>query len=384
MINGRSPDPIQREEHKSFTEMPIREPAGIKNPKNRTRACRREITKLTGAIADLSAERDHFSQIFNNANDGIIIHDEKGCILEINEPYCRRLGYDRSEMLKLTLGELVPPELSRLIPQRMRLLRRRGTAIFESQDRRKDGTIMPVEVSATRVKFRGRNVIQSVVRDIHERKLAEELIKATQAENARLLNDLQRQSRYIFEVLAQTLDRIAEDIASGSPKESLLAVLDRQRCRVANIAFVQKMLYDGPAARLVDMEIPIRRLVPLNFNQFRVSPCRVSTSIDVGGIVLDKWRAVPLCLLIAELLSNALQHAFPGDIPGQIEIRLTREGSGGYVLVFADTGVGISGDFQLRKWRTLGMQLVMDLIAHLDGAIKLRKGRGTTFVVRFS
>lgn len=363
--------------------MPLKEHVERKGTKPRGGAARIEIQRLKDRVKELTEERDYYSHIFNNSNDGIIIHDEQGRIFEINEPYCRRLGYSRAEMLKLTLGELVPAELYQMIPERLTLLRKEGAAIFESQDRRKDGTIMPVEVSATRVRYRGRNMIQSVVRDIHKHKLAEELIKTAQADNARLLEEIQRQSRYISSALAKTLEIITEGVESGWPTPMLRTVLDNQRIRMANISLVQKTLHDVFPTRLIEIEKPVRRLVQFNFIQFRINACRVSTIIDMSGVLMDHRRAVPFCLLVTELLSNSLRHAFPEDIPGEILVRLAQEASGRFTFHFSDSGVGIPKDFWIQKRRSLGMHLIMGLIDQLGGTIKVRRDRGTKFTIRF-
>jgi PAS domain S-box-containing protein len=363
--------------------MPKKEPSQTQSSKKELEACRSEIDRLNGLIAALSEERDYFSRIFDNANDGIIIHDEQGRIFEVNKTYHQRLGYDKSEMLKMPLSELVPKEFADLIPRRMRVLRKNGSAIFESQDRRKDGTIMPVEVSATYVNFLGRKVIQAVVRDIHKHKLAEELIRATMKDNTRLTKEIQRQSRYVSDVFSKILGRMVQDIESGNHRRSLITALDHQCVRLGNIALIQKMLYKSPVTGLIDIEGPIRKLLPFNFHQLGISPCRISPNIDVSVISMDLSRAVPCCQLVAELLTNALQHAFPKNIPGEIEIRLTQKARGGYVLVVADTGVGVPKGFRIKRSGTLGMQLVLDLVSQLEGRIEVRRDIGTRFIVRF-
>lgn len=363
--------------------MPLKERVERKGAQARGDSGRSEIRRLKARVKELTEERDYYSHIFNNANDGIIIHDEQGRIFEINEPYCRRLGYSRAEMLKLTLGELVPAELGQKIPERLTLLRKEGAAIFESQDLRKDGTIMPVEVSATRVRYHGRNMIQSVVRDIHKHKLAEELITTAQADNVKLREEIQRQSKYISTAIAKTLETITEGIESGWPTPMLMRALDNQRIRMANISLVQKMFHDLFPIRLIEIEKPVRKLVQFNFIQFRINACRLSTSVDMAGVLMDRFRAVPFCLLVSELLTNSLRHAFPENIPGEILFRLTLEASGRFNFRFSDSGVGIPKDFWLQKRRSLGMHLIMDLVGQLGGTIKLRRDGGTKFSIRF-
>ena len=358
-------------------------PSEIKRLKREISAFRADLERMKGQVTAVTGERDYFSQIFDNANDGIIIHDEQGRILDVNKTYCQRLGYDKAEMIAITLQDLVSVKFGRKIPRHLRRLRQNGTAIFESEDRRKDGTYIPVEVNASYINYQGREVIQSVVRDIHKRKLAEELIKATMEDNDKLLKEIQRQSRYTSEVFINILEKLAAEIEKGSRQRPLAAALKHQRIRAANIAYIQNMFYQSPDIALIDMEAPIRKLVPFNFRQMGINACRILSQVDAGGISLELHRAVPCCLLIAEFLTNALGHAFPEGMPGEIRVRLTQDAAGGHTLTVADTGVGVPKDFSFRETPTLGMQLIKDLVRQLKGTILVRRGRGTKFIVRF-
>jgi two-component sensor histidine kinase len=96
--------------------------------------------------------------------------------------------------------------------------------------------------------------------------------------------------------------------------------------------------------------------------------------------MVDINTAVPLGLLMNELVSNALKHAFPGDRQGTISI------SGGYegdhiVLVVRDNGIGIPADIDWKNTTSLGMRLVNSLIDQVDGTITLDREIGTTFTV---
>jgi len=355
----------------------------IKKLQKQIRAYRSDLKRIKGQVTAVAGEKDYFSQIFDNANDGIIIHDERGRIIDVNKAYCHKLGYDKAEMMAITLQDLVSAKSGRKIPQHLRRLREKGTAIFESEDRRKDGTYIPVEVNATYIDYQGREVIQSVVRDIHKRKLAEELIKATMEDNDKLLKEIQRQSRYTSEVFINILEKLAAEIEGGSRQRPLAAALKHQRIRAANISYIQNMFYQSPDIALIDMEAPIKKLIPFNFRQMGINACRVLSLVEAGGISLDLHRAVPCCLLIAEFLTNALRHAFPKGMPGEIRVRLTQDTAGGYALTVADTGVGVPKNFSLRETPTLGMQLIKDLVRQLKGTIVLRRGRGTKFIVRF-
>ena len=133
-------------------------------------------------LSSVRDSRSRYQMIFDNANDGIILHDLDGNLIDINRSMYKRLGYTKEEIMSIPLGHLVTSEFGERIKERTHLLQTKGVAIFESADLRKDGTRIPVEVSARLVDYQGKKIIQSVVRDISERKLAEDLIWASKEE----------------------------------------------------------------------------------------------------------------------------------------------------------------------------------------------------------
>jgi two-component sensor histidine kinase len=98
--------------------------------------------------------------------------------------------------------------------------------------------------------------------------------------------------------------------------------------------------------------------------------------------------AVPLGIIVNELVSNSLKHAFPGRSEGEIRIKLHRDESESdesalFFLTISDNGVGIPENTDVEDLESLGLQLVTTLVNQLDGEIKLKRNNGTEFTVRF-
>ena len=93
--------------------------------------------------------------------------------------------------------------------------------------------------------------------------------------------------------------------------------------------------------------------------------------------------AIPCGLVVNELFSNALKHAFPQGKKGSVWIELSQDPSGGYTLCVRDDGIGIPPEIDIRQTRTLGMQLVTSLVEQLDGTVSFDRQDGTTFTLTF-
>ncbi|MGB7789410.1 PAS domain S-box protein [Methanoregula sp.] len=152
-----------------------------------------DISDRKKAEDALRENEEKFRTLFNNANDMITLHgfNENGMpgpYVEVNDVACRRLKYTRDELLRKSPGDIVAPESLNMIAQNARSLRSTGHATFEMVHLTKDHQRIPVEISAHLFDFRGKPHVLAIVRDITERKLAEE--KLTQSERQyRLLAD---------------------------------------------------------------------------------------------------------------------------------------------------------------------------------------------------
>jgi two-component sensor histidine kinase len=103
-------------------------------------------------------------------------------------------------------------------------------------------------------------------------------------------------------------------------------------------------------------------------------------------IFFDMDTSVPLGIIINELISNSLKHAFFGRDKGEIQIKLHREVSKGtsYFLSISDNGIGIPEDLDIEDLDSLGLQLVTTLVDQLDGKLELKRNNGTEFTIKFS
>ncbi len=107
--------------------------------------------------------------IVDNLKDGVFVETVRGRILDVNSAACRMLGYSREELLKMTVGDLVPPEVAAELPEKIQSLTVREGVYIETVNVRKDGSRTPVEVSNTLIKIAGEKRVIAVVHDISQR-----------------------------------------------------------------------------------------------------------------------------------------------------------------------------------------------------------------------
>ncbi len=141
----------------------------------------RDITEIKQASLKIEEKEKKLNSIFNNSADAIMIHSLDGKFIEINELACKRLGYTRKEMFQLSLQDIDSHKFAPLIPKRIKMLKRLGRNVFETEHVTKSGQVIPAEVNAKIVDYNDEKVILCIIRDITNRKKAEKALKASES-----------------------------------------------------------------------------------------------------------------------------------------------------------------------------------------------------------
>lgn len=216
----------------------------------------------------------------------------------------------------------------------------------------------------------------AVQTDIAERKRLEEAILASLEEKEMLLKEVHHRVKNNLQVVSSLFYLQRERVQD----EQTRAVLDESRARVQSIALIHEQLYQSTNLAAIDFDAYLRRLCANILSTYDAG--RVDIEIQAEGVVLDIERAVPCGLLVSELVSNALKHAFGGG-PGKVRVRGRVDGEKQFVFEVEDDGVGIPEGLDWRRASSLGLRLVQSLARQLRGAIELDRSRGTRFVLRF-
>ncbi|HUU38460.1 MAG TPA: ATP-binding protein, partial [Candidatus Desulfaltia sp.] len=117
---------------------------------------------------------------------------------------------------------------------------------------------------------------------------------------------------------------------------------------------------------------------------YQVDSSRIQLRIEAEEVHLNINTAIPCGLIVNELVSNALKHAFPEGRSGSLDLDLRRVTGDGYVLRVRDDGVGFPEKLDFRKTETLGMQIVSTLVDQIEGRLALERRRGTGFTLEFN
>jgi two-component sensor histidine kinase len=212
-----------------------------------------------------------------------------------------------------------------------------------------------------------------------ERKRAEEQVKASLAEKEVLLKEIHHRVKNNLQVISSLLKLQSQHLDDKQAEE----IFKECQNRVKSMALVHEKLYQSRDLAKIDFAEYVRNLVAHVFRSYPTSLGNVGLKVNVDTISFSIDLAIPLGLLINELVSNCLKHAFPDERKGEIRVDLHPDGRGQYVLTVSDNGVGFPGDVDFRNTETLGLQLVNTLTGQLDGAVEILRNGGTEFRITF-
>jgi PAS domain S-box-containing protein len=324
----------------------------------------------------------------------MVMVNQSGLIEMVNMQAERLFGYAREELLGRAIEDLVPSRFRTEHPE----LRGHFFGNLESRPMgagrdlyalRKDGTEVPVEIGLNPIATEEGDMVLSAIVDISDRKQKEERIQDALREKDALLREkdillaeihhrVKNNLQVVDSLLGLQSVRITDPVA--------LEMLRDSQNRIRSMALIHQTLYQSKDFAQINFTQLIDTLVPALTSAYGIDPERIDLSICMTAVGLPISSAVPCGLIVNELMSNALKHAFPNGRQGHIRLVLTSEAKDEeeyVVLSLADDGVGIPANVDLDNPTTLGLQLLPLLANQLHGTLRVERANPTRFTLRF-
>ncbi len=345
----------------------------------------RDITERKQAEALIQESEEKFRTIFEHASDEMVFLDTNGKIVDINRKSEEIFGYNRDEIIGRSFAELeaLDTEYKDVAADLFKNVVIQGIPIpdqlIELELKHKDGHKVFAEVSHRLIKKKGRvEGILAILRDVTERKQTEEKLKASLKEKEVLLREIHHRVKNNLQVVSSLLK-----LQSSYTKDTqYMEMLKESQNRIRSMALIHENLYKSEDLASVDFKEYISALVCQLVQSYGVSKERATVTTEVGDVFLGVDAAIYCGLIINELVSNSLKHAFP-DRKGEITVALCSLDDS-IELIVSDTGVGIPEDIDFRNTETLGLRLVTILAeGQLEGEITLDRSEGTAFHIAF-
>jgi len=260
--------------------------------------------------------------------------------------------------------------LRRAIPHVNQTLETGKTTMFEFQ--------VPVNSHVSqyeaRVVANGEDEALVIARDITHKKHEEELRR-----RGLLLKEIHHRVKNNLQVVSGLLYLQSTRMSD----KKVIEMFTESSNRIRSMSLIHQKLYQSEDATTVDFDGYVRDLIAALLHSYGVdhNAIRVNLEIDRRGLTMDS--AIPCGLIINELVSNSLKHAFPAGRNGEINIAMSSDSGDSITLVVADNGIGFPQDLDFHNAESLGLQLVATLAGQLDATIALNRDAGTEFTIKF-
>lgn len=325
-------------------------------------------SKIVTDISGLGSSERQLSQLLETAPDAMMIAEADGRIWLVNSQAELMFGYPADDLT----GK--PVEL--LMPERFRTahLRHRNGYLTDPRVRpmgaglelyglRRDGSEFPIELSLSPLETESGVLVSTAIRDITERKQVEQLLRDSLEEKEMLLKEVHHRVKNNLAVVGSLFYLQAAHMTDPEMVELMRDSQDRVR----SMAMVHESLYNSSSLADVDFAEYARKLCQQLISNYSIGG-RISLQTHLDPVLLSIDVAVPCGLILNELVTNTIKHAFPDNSAGCVTLRLTHH-DGTVRVEVRDDGVGIPADFDLDAGTSLGLRLIRSLSRQIDGSV---------------
>ena len=344
-------------------------------------------TLVISIIRDSTAQKKveaKFRGFLEAAPDAIVVVNREGKMVILNTQAERLVKHTREDLLGMPVETLVPERF------RGRHVGHRGEFFGDPRVRpmgsglelfglRSDGSEFPVEISLSPIETEEGVLVSAAIRDISERKLVEIKLRASLNEKEVLLKEIHHRVKNNLQIVSSMLNLQMDQLSDTKAIE----LFKESQNRVRSIALFHEKLYQSRDLARVEIAEYLKGLANGLFATYGVNPDDIVLTVHTEDIPLGVDAAISCGLIVNELVSNSLKHAFPARRRGQVEVTLRSAGAD-VILEVADNGVGFPANLDFRSPSTLGLKIVAIFTEQVGGTMDLTREGETRFSLRFT
>lgn len=320
-----------------------------------------------------------FKNVIERSRDGVTILTLDDGKRYINEVFRDMLGYSNKELQQFVdLAELYTDPL---------ITREVRDALFSGQYWRGDVTVINKSGEPLELFLSGGPVFNDlgeqiavfgIYTDIRDRKQYEKALQDSIAEKETLLSEIHHRVKNNLAVVAgmMELQLMSEE------DDALSSKLSDSINRIKSIATIHEQLYQNKSFSNLNFSESLKQLVSSIFGMMQ-SEVDISINYKLDDVQISVNQGIPSSLIVNEVITNILKHAFTGRTKGNVVISLTVTGQHIHIQI-SDDGIGLPANFDPKSEKTLGLKLIDILTEQLKGESRFESGKkGTTFYLSF-
>ncbi|HEY3273281.1 MAG TPA: CHASE4 domain-containing protein, partial [Methanocella sp.] len=336
---------------------------------NLSRAINHMLTSLEMSRQKLHESESRYHAVVEDQSELICRFRPEGTIAFTNEACRRYFGMDGQPWPGQNFLQSLPTSARGSVDELLQSLTEKEPAGVLECPFDREGTTQWLQWNFRAI-FDRRGLVsefQAVGRDITELKRNEEQIKASLKEKDALLKEIHHRVKNNLQIISSILSLQEARVTDQASRD----VLADSRNRIKSMALIHERLYGSNNLSSIDFSEYIASLLSHLSSSYGVNNGRITVRTDIESLSLNIDIAIPLGLMVNEIVTNSFKHAFPGETPGEISVTLHRVNDGKYRLTVGDNGVGMPADFDIERTTSLGLQLVQALSQQTNSEITI-------------
>ncbi len=336
------------------------------------------INHMAEELSATTVSIENLENIIDSAAGALIVLSPEGAVTSANRAAASLLGYGDGGLIGLHFAAICVEESGGDNP----IPSTAGQVTGEERTfRRRDGSSVPVSFAGAALLGDGGAAqgFVCIAQDLTERQSMEEQLRQSLNEKELLLREVHHRVKNNLQVISSLLD-----LQAGELEDSATANIyeDSQR-RIRSMALIHQQLYNASDLDHIDFGAYLETLIGSLFSSFGGGRAEIELRAEVVQARLAIDQALACGLIINELVTNALKHAFAPGANGVVTIRFETTAAGVHCLEIADNGRGMSETAARQQSSSLGMSLVTAFVEQLEGELNVTEEQGTTFRIDF-
>lgn len=327
------------------------------------------------------SQRVPISAMLDFSSDCIIVLDADLRIVQLNDNYLDFSGYTREELVNTSVLDRDLPVLTDAIDPHIFEEVLRGQDLSRELWWEADGEEFSFLIKMIPTVFDdGQPGATVILENISDLKRTEQELKFALAEKDQLLTEIHQRIRNNLQVISSLINLQTSDVSDPDAQR----IVQQTQSRIEALALVHDNLHDSPDHMHIWVENYVNELVESLFVTYGVPEEEIHYSVNAPGVLIGLDTAVSFGLIISELVTNAIKHAFPDGRTGHIALTIVKDDSNRVVITVKDDGIGIDDRYRTGDERSIGLMLVSTLVdRQLNGTMEISNTNGTGYMIQF-
>jgi PAS domain S-box-containing protein len=340
----------------------------------------RDTTELKNISDKHKIQKAYFENLFQQSPDAIAILDNNDRVVNVNDAFTELFGYTLRESLGKPINSLVVPDDLKKEGLEATMSVASGQNIsLETVRKTKSGKLIHVSIIGKPILMENNQLaVYGIYRDITRRKKTEEKIARDLKEKEVLLKEIHHRVKNNMQIISSLLNMQIRYVKDEADKE----IFRESQNRIKSMALIHERLYKSDDLTHISFEEYTRKVVSYLLASYESGPKNIDFIFDIEDVAIPINQAIPLGLIVNEIISNSLKYAFKDTPKPVIHITLHKIDSR-FEMIIQDNGCGLDLSKKPEESKTMGIHLIKTLTAQLHGTLDMESDQGLAYTIHW-